>query len=69
LVKAAVFNAIIEKFKCMPFMEIENNSEDHSFFWRVKQLGIKVYCAPHIQAKHLAWQEVAEGDREKWLNQ
>lgn len=69
LVKASVYNAIIDKFNCMPFMEIENNSEDHSFFWRVKQLGIKAYCAPQIQVEHLQWREINKEVREQWLNQ
>lgn len=69
LVKAKVYNAIIDQFKAMPFLEIPNNSEDHSFFWRLKQLGIKAYCAPHIQCNHLEWREVKQEVREQWLNQ
>jgi len=69
LVKAKVYNAIIDKFGCMPFMEIPNNSEDHSFFWRLKQIGIQAYCAPHITCGHLEWREVNEEVREQWQNQ
>jgi GT2 family glycosyltransferase len=69
LAKAQVYNAIIDKFNEMPFLEIPNNSEDNSFFWRLKQSGIKAYCSPHIQTKHLQWREVDEEVRDKWLNQ
>jgi GT2 family glycosyltransferase len=69
LVKSKVYNELINKFDELPFNEIPKNSEDHSFFWRLKQLGIKAFCAPHIQTNHLEWREVTEEVRKQWLNQ
>jgi GT2 family glycosyltransferase len=45
----------------LPFSEIEGNSEDHSFFRKLKALGIQAYCAPDVRVNHLRWSEVDFG--------
>lgn len=42
----------------LPFAEIEGNSEDHSFFRKLKMLGIQAYCATDVRVNHLRWSEV-----------
>ena len=54
LVKRQVFERIYTELKEEPFAIIPPFSEDHSFFRRLKKLGIKSYCAPAIQSAHLA---------------
>jgi len=60
----------------LPFAEIEGNSEDHSFFRRLKQIDVQAYCAPDVKVNHLRWSEISyqdmevarngEGNRIKW---
>jgi GT2 family glycosyltransferase len=45
----------------LPFAEIEGNSEDHSFFRKLKTLGVRSYCAPDVRVNHLRWSEVDFG--------
>lgn len=42
----------------LPFAEIEGNSEDHSFFRKLKQIGVQAYCAPDVRVNHLIWSEI-----------
>lgn len=42
----------------LPFAEIEGNSEDHSFFRKLKALGVQSYCAVDVRVNHLRWSEV-----------
>jgi GT2 family glycosyltransferase len=42
----------------LPFAEIEGNSEDHSFFRKLKTINIQAYCAPDVKVNHLMWSEI-----------
>ena len=49
----SVFDEIRAKCKCEPFDRMPSTSEDHSFFRRCKECGIKTYLAPNIEFDHL----------------
>lgn len=53
LIRQRVFRRIAEELGQKPFDPIGVFSEDFSFFRRLIQLGIKVYCAPEIETNHL----------------
>lgn len=53
LVHRSVFTEIREKMKCNPFDLIGGLSEDYSFCWRCRELGIPVYVAPQIESHHM----------------
>ncbi len=55
LVRRSVFDRIREEFKCEPFDPMPPFKwDDFNFFERCRQLGIKCWCAPQIEAEHLA---------------
>jgi hypothetical protein len=62
MVKREVFNRIERELKCMPFDIEHPYGEDHSFFRRLKKLGIEAFCCPKIEAKHLAIKELSWQD-------
>lgn len=53
LVRRKVFDLISEKLNESPFDRYVGFSEDHSFFMRLRKLGIKSFCAPDIECDHL----------------
>lgn len=62
MVRRKVFDRIEEELKEGPFSVIHPWGEDHSFFSRLKKLGIKAYFDPRIEAKHLAVKPVSIHD-------
>lgn len=62
MVRWSVFERIKEELKEEPFSHIGDYGEDHSFFLRLKKLGIKVYAATNIQSKHLSYQALGLED-------
>lgn len=52
-VRRQVFDQIADELKEKPFDRIHPYSEDHSFFVRLKRLGITPYAALNIQCHHL----------------
>jgi hypothetical protein len=60
LVKRKVFDRIAVELKEKPFDCVHGLSEDHSFFWRIKQLGIKAWCDLRIECNHLRIHPVAK---------
>lgn len=55
LVRRAVFERITSELKEGPFDRIGTHGEDHSFFRRCRQLGIKPLCAWKCEVQHLAY--------------
>ena len=55
LVRRRVFERLAE-LKDPPFGIIPPYSEDHSFFRRCRQLGIKIFCAWRVQCGHLRYE-------------
>ncbi len=53
LVKTAVYERIKAELKEKPFSHRPPFSEDHSFFLRLKQLKIPVFCAPWVEYHHI----------------
>lgn len=53
LVRKRVLRQMEKQFKCKPFDIKPPFSEDLSFFYRLKKMGIGVYCAPMIEFPHL----------------
>jgi len=58
LVKQRVFDKIKQELNEEPFSRIKSFSEDHSFFYRLKQLDIKVFCDMRVQCKHVILKEI-----------
>ena len=53
LVKKKVFDAIKKHYKRAPFDIIQGLSEDYSFCFRCRELGIPVYLAPRVECHHV----------------
>lgn len=62
MVKRSVFDRIRTELKQNPFDEEFPFSEDHSFFNRLRKLGIKAYACPTIEAEHLRVEPVRLAD-------
>lgn len=65
LVKKSVFDRIKKELKEEPFDIIPPFSEDHSFFQRLRKLGIKAYCDPSIEFPHLTFKALTLKDYDK----
>jgi hypothetical protein len=52
-VRRRVFERIAAELGEQPFERIKHHGEDHSFFLRLRQLGIKTVCDPHVECPHL----------------
>lgn len=65
LIKREVLNKIRLELKESPFDIIHPYSEDHSFFMRLKKIGVQAYCAPNIESHHLVMKELELNDYEK----
>jgi hypothetical protein len=63
LIRRRVLERIRDELKVNPFVRVGQKGEDHSFFTRVKELGIKAHCAWRVQAGHLAYKPIALSDR------
>ena len=62
LVRRSVYDRIYKELKEEPFSITPPFSEDHSFFVRLKKLGIKSFCAPKIQYAHLMTKPITSED-------
>lgn len=62
LVRNRVFERILKELKENPFDIIPPLGEDHSFFHRLKRLGIQAVCDPAIHVEHLTWKGVTMRD-------
>lgn len=58
LVRRSVYERMVQELHQPPFEVIPPYGEDHSFFMRARQLGIKAYCAWKVQAAHLGYKQV-----------
>lgn len=63
-VRKSVFDKIAAKCPDQPFTRFVGWSEDHSFFRRCHELGIKTYLAPHLQCNHLRVHAISLDDYE-----
>lgn len=62
LVRRQVFERMRKELKQNPFDRVDCLSEDHSFFWRCKELNIPVWCDMRIECNHLALKAVTSDD-------
>lgn len=62
MVKRNVFQRIKDELNVGPFDVEPPYSEDHSFFRRLKKLGIKAMCDPNVKCGHLKWYPVSMAD-------
>lgn len=62
LVRRVVFERMVNELKEQPFDIMHPWSEDFSFFYRCRKLGIPVFAAPSIETRHLMVREVTEAD-------
>ena len=56
LVRKSVFERIVKETGKLPFSQpdgYKNNYDDFNFFEHCRRLGIKCWCAPHVEAAHL----------------
>jgi len=61
-VRRKVFDAIANRYSEGAFDKIFPYSEDHSFFYRCKELGVKCYAAMNIHYNHIKIEPVAIED-------
>lgn len=52
LIKKWVFSLIYKELHQLPFEVSAENSEDMSFFKRLRKVGVQAYCAPQVQFGH-----------------
>jgi hypothetical protein len=64
-VRRRVFERIFQEMGEEPFARTGGWGEDHSFFWRLKLLGIPAWGAPGIESGHLAVRPVTLADYER----
>lgn len=62
LVRRNIYDRIFDELGEMPFDIIHPHSEDHSFFRRLKKLGIKAFFSPQIECNHLMWKRLSLKD-------
>lgn len=63
LVRRSVFDRIRKETGAMPFDPCPPyTTDDFNFFERCRRLGIKCWCAPQIEMKHLMWKSIGSGD-------
>lgn len=55
LVRRRVFERITAQLGENPFDRLGSKGEDHSFFTRLRRLGVKAYCAWKVEAQHLEY--------------
>lgn len=55
LIRRRCLEKVIKEGKAFPFERIGSWGEDFSFFSRVRQVGMKVYCAWRVQCGHLTY--------------
>ncbi len=65
LVRKSVFDSIRAELKCQPFDRVDCLSEDHSFFWRCKELKIPVWCDTRVECNHLTLRPVTLDDYDR----
>lgn len=63
-VRKSVFDRIAKECPDQPFTRFVGWSEDHSFFRRCHELGIKTYLAPKLQCNHLRVHSISLDDYE-----
>lgn len=61
-VRRRVFERIVAELKQEPFDRLGPWGEDHSFFWRLRQLGILMWLAPNVNSQHLQVRPVTMAD-------
>ena len=61
-VRRSVFNKIAKECPDQPFTRFVGWSEDHSFFKRCHDVGVKTYLAPKIESYHLKVQPLSLDD-------
>jgi hypothetical protein len=57
-IRRSVFSRILSELKEEPFSRSAGFGEDHSFYARLRKLGIKAYCAWRVQVGHLRFDPV-----------
>lgn len=67
LVRRRVFQRIKEELGESPFDITPPYGEDHSFFLRLKRVGIAAYCDPAIQVSHLMLKPLTFEDYDRTL--
>ncbi len=58
LIRRTVFDRIRKEIGQKPFSKIGGLGEDHSFFLRIKKLGIPLHCAWKVRAGHIRFDAV-----------
>lgn len=58
-VRRSVFDKISKECTDQPFTRFVGWSEDHSFFRRCHEVGIKTYLAPHLECNHLRVHQIS----------
>lgn len=65
MVRRWVFDKIREELNESPFDIIHPFGEDHSFFMRLKKIGVQAYCDPSIECYHLGVRPIRLTDYQK----
>lgn len=69
LIRRRVFDRIRDELNEQPFERLPGYGEDHSFFLRLRKLGVKSVCDTRVECHHLIVKRLGIGDYDpKWMD-
>ena len=60
IIKVEALERIVNEMKCAPFEPLQQIGEDYSCCWRLRQLGVKLYCDSSIKTGHIGSYTITE---------
>ena len=55
LMKTSLLVDVSKEFKCAPFTMLQGIGEDMSLCWRLKKMGVEMWCDSRIKVGHVGW--------------
>lgn len=60
IVRTEIYEQMVDRFHCAPYEPLQHLGEDYSFCWRLKQMGVKMYCDSSIKTGHIGQIPITE---------
>lgn len=55
LMKTSLLVDVAKEFRCAPFNPLQGLGEDMSLCWRLKKMGVDMWCDSRIKVGHIGW--------------
>ena len=55
MMRTQILLDVVERFKLAPFNPMQGFGEDVSLNWRLREMGVKMYCDSRIKCGHIGW--------------